>query len=114
MAVGGIEGGSSLSQAIVSTTSWAKKTNYALYDGDTLLFAFRTPQSGGSSLVLSHAGLKSGSSYQLKSAVSFSEGTPYFEGWYVDAPLVSGGSSSTSLTATLTSPSGGMGPGGRW
>jgi hypothetical protein len=99
IAVGGIESGSSLSQAVVNVSSWKSSTSYSLYDGDTLLVEFTTPSKGGSGIVISHPSLKSGSSYTLKY-----------------------GTSSATLTASLSSqggggqggnPGGGHG-GGRW
>ncbi len=111
IAVGGIESGSSLSQAVLSAGSWTKSSCYALYDGTTQLFAFKAPASGGSGVVLSSPELKSGSSYTLKSGVSLSGGTAYFDSVFFDAE-VSGGSS-TSLTASYQSGStGGNGGGG--
>lgn len=101
VAIGGIESGSSLSQAVLTSGSWTKSSNYALYDGDTQLFAFKAPTSGGSGMVLSCPTLKSGSSYTLKSGVSLSGGTTYFDVVTFDAE-VSGGSS-TSLTASTQS-----------
>ncbi len=92
IAVGGIESGSSLSQAVVNISNWKSNTSYSLYDGDTLLVEFTSPSKGGSGIVISHPGLKSGSSYTLKY-----------------------GTSSSTLTASLSSQSGGGqdgGPGG--
>ena len=101
IAVGGIESGSSLSQAVVNVSSWKSDTSYSLYDGETLLVEFTSPAKGGSGIVISHPSLKSGSSYTLKY-----------------------GTSSSTLTASLSSqggggqggnPGGGGGHGGgRW
>ncbi len=114
IAVGGIESGSSLSQAVLSAGSWTKSSYYALYDGDSQLFAFKAPTSGGSGIILSCPTLQSGSSYTLKSGVSVSGGTAYFDAVIFDAQ-VSGGSS-TSLTASYQSGGneggGGGNPGG--
>ena len=110
IAIGGLESGSSLSQATVTTTSWSKNTKCALYDGDDVLVSFQTPQSGGSSLVISHPSLSGGEKYTLASGVAFSGGTSYFDGLYISGATVSGGSKSTSLTAgTSTGGGGGMG-----
>lgn len=90
IAVGGIESGSSITQAVVNVSSWTANASYSLYDGDTLLLEFTAPARGGSGMVLSHPSLTSGGSYTLKS-----------------------GSSSTSLTAGMTAQGGnGGGPGG--
>ncbi len=110
IAVGGIESGSKLSQAVLSAGSWTKSSNYALYDGDSLLFAFKTPTSGGSGIILSCPTLQSGSSYTFKSGVSISGGTSYFDAVIFDA-TVSGGSS-TSLTASYQSGGNAGGGGG--
>ena len=103
IAIGGIESGASLSQSCYSTNSWSKNTWYALTVGNDT-FAFQTPSSGGSSIVVSAA-----SQPTLKSGVTVSSGTVIFDGnAYTDASI-SGGSS-----VSLSSYSGGsgMGPGG--
>lgn len=103
IAIGGIESGASLSQSCYSTNSWSKNTWYALTVGNDT-FAFQTPSSGGSSIVVSAA-----SQPTLKSGVTVSSGTAIFDGnAYTDASI-SGGSS-----VSLSSYSGGngMGPGG--
>lgn len=103
IAIGGIESGASLSQSCYSTNSWSKNTWYALTVGNDA-FAFQTPSSGGSSIVVSAA-----SQPTLKSGVTVSSGTVIFDGnAYTDASI-SGGSS-----VSLSSYSGGsgMGPGG--
>ena len=103
IAIGGIESGASLSQSCYSTNSWSKNTWYALTVGNDT-FAFQTPSSGGSSIVVSAA-----SQPTLKSEVTVSSGTVIFDGnAYTDASI-SGGSS-----VSLSSYSGGsgMGPGG--
>ena len=54
VAVGGLENGSSLSQACYQASSWSKNTWYTMtYDSNT--FSFKTPSSGGSGLVVSSA-----------------------------------------------------------
>lgn len=103
IAIGGIESGASLSQSCYSTNSWSKNTWYALTVGNDT-FAFQTPSSGGSSIVVSAA-----SQPTLKSGVTVSSGTVIFDGnAYTDASI-SGGS-----PVSLSSYSGGsgMGPGG--
>ena len=108
VSIGGLESGSSLTQSCYSASSWNKNTWYALYDGNGLALAFKTPSSGGSTLVVSTSGTSS-----LKSGVTVSEGTSCFNGMGNVGGTVSGGS-----TITLSSYSGGNGmgggPGGRW
>lgn len=101
IAIGGLESGSSLTQACYQASSWSKNTWYAITVGNETI-AFRTPASGGSKLVVSGA-----SQPTLKSGVSISGGTEIFNGnGFVEAS-VSGGSS-----VTLSSYSGGTGGGG--
>lgn len=120
VAIGGLESGASLSQSCYSVgsssgggpggrpggssrNSWSANTWYALSYGD-YVFAFKTPTSGGSSLVLSAS-----STPTLKSGVTPS-GTAIFDGVGYFPASVSGGSS-----VTLSTYSGGnSGPGGRW
>ena len=102
VAIGGLESGSSLSQSCYSTNSWSKNTWYAMTVGSET-FAFQTPSSGGSTLVVSGA-----SQPTLKSGVTVSSGTKIFDGaGYTDA-AVSGGSSVSLSSYT----GGGGGPGG--
>lgn len=96
IAFGGIESGSSITQPVVSISSWTSNTSYSLYDGSTLLLEFTSPSKGGNGIVISHPNLKSGSSYTFKS-----------------------GSSSSTVTASLSAQNsgghdGGHGGGGRW
>ena len=101
VAIGGLESGSSLTQSCYSASSWSANTWYALTVGDNV-FAFKTPSSGGSRLVVSGASTPS-----LKSGVTAS-GTAIFNGMGYYPASVSGGSS-----VTLSSYSGGnSGPGG--
>ena len=103
VAIGGLEGGAQLTQSCYSTSSWSKNTWYALTVGNDV-FAFQTPSSGGSTLVVSGA-----SQPTLKSGVTVTGGTKVFGGaGYVNA-TVSGGS---SVTISSYSASGGFGPGG--
>lgn len=110
IAIGGLESGASLTQSCYSASSWNKNTWYALtVDNDT--FAFKTPSSGGNSLVVSGA-----SQPTLKSGVTVSGGTSIFGGvGYTDAS-VSGGSS-VSISAYSGGnggPGGGGWQGGGW
>ena len=101
IAIGGLESGSSLTQSCYSTSSWNKNTWYAMTVGSET-FAFQTPSSGGSTLVVSGA-----SQPMLKSGVTVSSGTKIFDGvGYTDA-TVTGGSN-----VNLSSYTGGGGPGG--
>ena len=114
VAIGGLESGSSLSQACYSTSSWTKNTWYALTYGNET-FAFKTPSSGGSALVVSAASTPS-----LKKGVTVSDGTSIFGGVGYTGATVSGGSS-VSLSNYSSGggnnpggPGGGGGPGGRF
>lgn len=101
VAIGGLESGASLSQSCYSTNSWNKSTWYAMTVGSET-FAFQTPSSGGSTLVVSGA-----SQPTLKSGVTVSSGTSIFDGaGYTDA-TVSGGTN-----VNLSSYSGGNQGGG--
>ena len=102
VAIGGLESGASLSQSCYSASSWSKNTWYALTVGSDV-FAFKTPSSGGSGLVVSGA-----STPTLKSGVTVS-GTAIFNGMGYYPASASGGSS-----VSLSSYSGGNsgGPGG--
>ena len=110
VAIGGLEGGAQLSQSCYATSSWSKSTWYALYNGDELALAFKTPASGGSTLVVSTAGTAS-----LKSGVTVTDGTTYFNGMGNIGGTINDGSSVSlsSYTASGGMPGGG-GPGGRW
>ena len=101
VAVGGIENGSSLSQACYQAQSWSPSTWYAMTAGTTT-FAFCTPQTGGSGIVVSSA-----SQPALQAGVSVSGGTSYFGGLGIAGCTASGGSS-----VSLSSYSGGGGMGG--
>jgi len=109
IAFGGIESGSSLSQAVVSA-NYNRNTQYALCSGETLLCAFKAPASGGSGLLVSHPSLQNGSSYPLYSNVTTSGGTTYFDTFTTDASVTGG--SSTTLQASTSYNSGMNGGGG--
>ena len=101
-----MERGSQLTQSCYSTNSWNKNVWYAItVDNDT--FAFKTPSSGGNTLVVSGA-----SQPTLKSGVTVSNGTTIFDGVGVIDPTVSGGSS-VSLSS-YSADGGGPGGGGGW
>ena len=102
LAIGGLENGSSLTQSCYSTSSWNKNTWYAMTVGDET-FVFKTPSSGGSTLVVSGA-----SQPTLKSGVTVVDGTGIFDGVGYTNASVSGGSSVSLSSYT----GGGGGPGG--
>ena len=106
VAIGGLESGSSLTQTCYSASSWSKNTWYALTVGSDV-FAFKTPSSGGSTLVVSGA-----STPTLKSGVTAS-GTAIFNNMGYYPASVSGGSNVTLSTYSGNSGGpGGGGPGG--
>ena len=102
VAIGGLESGASLTQTCYSASSWSKSTWYALTVGSNV-FAFKTPSSGGTTIVVSGA-----STPTLTSGVSAS-GTAVFNGMGYYPASVSGGSSVTLSTYNGNS---GGGPGG--
>ena len=101
IAIGGLESGSSLSQACYQTSSWSKSTWYTLTVGDNT-FSFRTPTSGGSGLVVSGA-----STPTLQSGTSVSGGSSVFGGLGI-----AGGTSSGGTSVSLSSYTGGNNMGG--
>lgn len=104
VAIGGLERGSSLTQSCYSANSWTPNTWYALTVGSEI-YAFKTPASGGTPLVVSGA-----STPTLKSGVSVSGGNTLFNGMFVEDGSVSGGT-----TVSLSSYTGGNGGGpGGW
>lgn len=118
IAIGGLENSSSVTQPVIST-SWSRNASYSLCDGETVLFSFKVPSSGGTGLYLTAPSLVSGSSYSLKSSATVSGATSYFDGVLSIGGTATGGSS-TSVTASTYSPGGnipggnpGGGPGGR-
>ncbi len=104
VAIAGLENNSSLTQSCYSASSWNKNTWYALYDNGSLALAFKTPSSGGSTLVVSTSGTAT-----LKSGVTVTGGTEYFSGMGNVGGTVSGGS---SVTLSSYTGGGGFGPGG--
>ena len=112
MAIGGLENGASLTQTCYQSSSWSKSTWYAITVGNDT-FAFKTPSSGGSSLVVSGA-----SQPTLKSGVTVSGGTECFDGMGNTGGTISNGSTvSLSTYSGGNSGPGGGGPGGgggRW
>lgn len=79
----------------VKTDTWI-----AVYDDTKLIFAYKTPSTANAStFIASSPSFNSGSSYTLKSGVSVSGGTGYYDVLYTGASA-SGGSSSTVKAAT--------------
>lgn len=105
IAIGGLENNSSLTQNCYQASSWSQNMWYALTVGSET-YAFKTPSSGGTPLVVSGA-----STPALTSGVTVSGGTSYFEGLLYQDASVSGGSS-VSLSSYTGGNGGGGGPGG--
>ncbi len=92
IAVGGIESGSSLSQACYQASSWNTDTWYSLTGADSAI-AFKTPSGGGNGIVVSTASTPS-----LTSGVSVTGGTAYF-GELLNVGGAASGGSSVSLSS---------------
>lgn len=108
--VGGLESGASLTQTCYSASSWSRSTWYGMTVGNET-YAFKTPSSGGTTLVVSGA-----SQPTLKSGVTPS-GTEIFNGEGFYPATLSGGSSVSLSTYTGGNGGpggGGPGGGGRW
>lgn len=109
IAIGGLEGGASLSQSCYATPTWSKSKWYALKYGDKTL-AFQTPSGGGSTLVVSAA-----SSPTLLSDVTVSSGNKIFSSAvYTDATISGGSNVSLSSYSGSSMGSGGFPGGGGW
>ena len=105
VAIGGLENGAQLTQSCYKASSWSKNVWYALTVGDAV-YAFKTPASAGSPLVVSGEQTPT-----LTSGVSVSGGTSYFNGTFCENATVSGGSA-VSLSNYTGGNSGGGGGGG--
>ena len=103
IAIGPLESGAQLSQSCYQASSWTKNVWYSMTVGDNT-YAFKTPSSGGSKLVVSGPQKPS-----LKSNVTVSSGTSICKGMLTLVPETSGGSN-----VTLSSYSSGGGGGGGW
>ena len=103
IAIGGLENNSTLTQSCYQAGSWTQNTWYALTVGSST-YAFKTPSSGGTPLVVSGA-----STPTLQSGVTATGSTACFDGTLLIGATVSGGSA-----VTLSSYTGGNGggPGG--
>ena len=108
IAIGGLERGASLTQSCYQASSWSKNTWYAMTVGSET-FAFRTPSSGGNTMVVSGA-----SQPTMKSGVTVSSGTSIFDGVGYTGATYSGGTnvSISSYTNSSGGPGGGGFPGG--
>ncbi|MCR4824335.1 MAG: carbohydrate-binding domain-containing protein [Bacteroidales bacterium] len=104
-ALGSLENGATLTQSCYSG-SWSSNTWYSMTVGSST-YAFKTPSSGGTGLVVSGS-----SQPTVKSGVSVSGGTSIFNGMGLISPTVSGGSSLSLSTYSGGSSSGGPGGNG--
>lgn len=100
IAIGSLENGAQLTQNCYQASSWTKNAWYSITMGDKT-YAFKTPSSGGTKLVVSGAQQPT-----VKKSVTVSGGTEMCNGMLVDSPEVSGGSD-----VSLSNYSGG---GGGW
>lgn len=104
--IGGLESGSQISQSCYSA-SWSKSTWYSM-TVDNTTYCFKTPSSGGNTLVVSGS-----SKPTVKSGVTTSGGTSEFNGMAVFGGSASGGSS-VSLSSYSSGSGMGGGMGGGW
>ena len=102
-AMGNLENGASLTQSCYSASSWSKNTWYSFTVGNDV-YAFKTPSSGGSTLVVSAT-----SQPTLKSGVTVSGGTTIMGGYGYTGATCTGGN---SVTLSNYSGGNGGGPGG--
>ena len=114
IAVGGLESGAQIfGGTCKQTTSFTAEAWYALYNGSELVAAFKTPSASSSSGGRPGGGSKklvvyTSSTPALKSGVTVSGGTTYFDGAANIGGTVAGGSSVTLNDYTSSG-----GPGGR-
>ena len=85
IALGDIERGSQLSQTCYQASSWSKNVWYSMTVGDQV-YAFKTPASGGTKMVVTGPQQPS-----LKKGVTVSGGTEILNGMFNLQPEVSGG-----------------------
>ena len=111
VALGGLERGAVLSQTCYSASNWSKNTWYSFTLSDRV-FAFKTPSSAGTGMVVSGA-----SQPAIHSGVTVSGGSRLFNGMLSVDASISGGTAVT-LSAYTNSTGMGGGPGGgipgRW
>jgi hypothetical protein len=121
IAVGGLEGGAQISGGVCKqVSSFTSEAWYALYNGNELVAAFKTPAASSSSSGGGRPGggpggggskklvVYTASTPALQSGVTVSGGTAYFDGAANIGGTVSGGSSVTLSDYTSSG-----GPGGR-
>ena len=102
ISIGGRNDGiSSVKQPCISTSAGHDKW-VAVFDGSTLIFAYKTPSSGGSTFIASSPSFKNGTSYTFKTDVSVTGKKGYYDIFYTEA-TISGGSSSTLKASTSLS-----------
>ena len=111
VALGGLERGAVLSQTCYSASNWSKDTWYS-FTLENMVFAFKTPSSAGTGMVVSGA-----TQPAIHSGVSVSGGSNLFNGMLTVDASISGGTAVTLSAYTNSSGMGG-GPGGggpgRW
>ena len=117
IAVGDLESGASISSGTCkSASSWTANAWHALYNGGTLVAAFKTPASSNSSGGGGRPGSGGGSQKLIvytsstptvKSGVTVTDGTEYFGGMATIGGTVSGGTDVTLSNYSSSS-------GGRW
>lgn len=111
VALGDLERGAVLSQTCYSASNWSKNTWYSFTLSDRV-FAFKTPSSAGTGMVVSGA-----SQPAIHSGVTVSGGSKLFNGMLSVDASISGGTAVT-LSAYTNSTGMGGGPGGgipgRW
>ena len=123
IAIGDLEGGAQISNGTCKyTSSWTRNSWYALYNGDNLTGAFKTPAAtstggggggpwGGGSNTLKLI-VYTSSTPALKSGITVSEGTSILDGMVNIDGTISGGTNVT--LSNYSSNSGGPGGGGHW
>lgn len=102
---GNLERGSSLSQSCWSSSSWTKNVWYSLNDGNST-YAFKTPSSGGSKLVVSAA-----SKPTVMANVTLNDGVTRCNNMIATDCTVSGGNSVNLSSYSNNSGGSGGGPG---
>lgn len=85
IAIGSLENGAQLTQACYQASTWTRNAWYSITVGDHT-YAFHTPSSGSTKLIVSGA-----EQPVLKSSVTVSDGTVMCNGMLNDSPSVSGG-----------------------
>ncbi|MBQ7574958.1 MAG: carbohydrate-binding domain-containing protein [Bacteroidales bacterium] len=105
----GLESGASLSQSCYSSTASLKKDTWYSLTVDKTTYAFKTPSTAYTPLVVSGASQPS-----VKSGVTVNGGTSRLGGMMIEGGSVSGGSSVSLSTYSggNSGPGGNMGPGG--